>query len=105
MATLLSIVIVYNREKTIRKEPTIFSSNTETSLNLGNKIIFVILALLFLYVNYKQWVDAKKDGKNISPYLFQLIASILAVSAGLLSLYAMLIANNNISVSIQNPQI
>jgi cytochrome bd-type quinol oxidase subunit 2 len=102
--TIISIIITYNQEQKLKGNDTIISDKAQISLVTLNRVLVLILAFLFLYINYKQFEIAKKKGEEIKPFELQILVSLLVIISALLSFY-ILIAYRNGEVDIENPEI
>ncbi|MEG2321957.1 MAG: hypothetical protein RSB71_00505 [Bacilli bacterium] len=80
ISVIISIIIVYDEKQEILKQPTIFSKEFDKYLNLFNRILVVLLALTFLYINCQSYKKATTS------LLEQVIASLLTVVASFIIL-------------------
>ena len=84
---IVSIILTTDEKNKLLKQPTILSDESAKYLNLMNKIVVVLIALLFAYINYEQYKITKKKNSNTAPLKHQLEAAILNVIATLVVVY------------------
>ena len=97
VSLFISLFLSCNEKNKILNKPTLNSKN-EYIISLYNRIFILALSLIFLYISYYNKKHSKKN-KNLD---IQLIASILAVIASLLTLIAIKNSKNDL-VDIENP--
>ncbi len=105
ISTIISIAITYNQKLDIEEKKTIFNSKESFNITLFNRILVVIVSLIFLYVNIKLYNLSKEEGEDLKPYTLQIIASILAIASGAIALYVVKLSTTDSVVDVENPVI
>lgn len=107
MATLagiiISLLLTYNQKLEIQGKNTLFNSKTTFKIAKSNRILFLIIGLVFLYVNYKLYIISKKEGENLKPYILQIFASVLTIITTLITLYVVTLSKKGDVSDIENP--
>lgn len=103
LSVIISITITYYQKKNLNEEITSLNSKEVFNLTLFNRILILLLSLVFLYVNYKLYKISKKEKENLKPYILQIIASILTVITGIIALYVVTLSNTENIVDVENP--
>ena len=103
ISTFISIAITYNQKLNLEKKKTIFNSKESLNITLFNRILIVVLSLIFLYVNIKLYNISKKEGEDLKSYTLQIVASILAVISGIIALYIVGLSQTENLVDVENP--
>lgn len=102
IAVVISITLLQNEKKRLKKELLLFNNKKAKEISLFNRYLLIIVALSFLYINYKLRSISKINGENLKPYNLQILASILTVVASIIALYVVTIPNEDIT-NIENP--
>ena len=102
-STIISIIITYNQKLDIENKDTIIDAKDSFKLTLFNRVLILILSLVFLYVNYKLYEISKREGENLKSYTLQIIASIFTIVSGLIALYVVTLSNTEELVDVENP--
>lgn len=97
---LVSIYITDNEIKKIKNEPYI--KNTY-NISLNNRIFATILLITFLYLSIKNYDIKKETSDDLYFNKLQILASILALTTGLISLYITYYSNPN-DIDLENPE-
>ena len=93
----LSLLLTYNEKLKLEKKDIFFEEKTSLYISLFNRIIVLILAILFIYISYeREKVSEIDNDANL-----ELLASYLSFFASFLALYIVIknINNNNFDVS------
>lgn len=77
--------------------------NETGNLELYNRILGVVLLIVFLYLSFKNYDIAKDTNNDLTPYILQIISSILALISGLIVLY--IVIYNKGFVNLENPEV
>ena len=88
---LISVAITYNDLAELKGEKGLFDNDEENTLAIFNRILVVILTIVFLYVSYENLQLCRvKHTENQGPFIMQIIASELSTLASIIVLYAVL---------------
>ena len=102
--TIISIILLYNEDLYIKYKQFILNPKNAYIIASINRIVILIILLLFLYANY---VDKNIDiieNKDLKADNLQIIASILSIISGIIVLYVTLeYFSTNINSSLENP--
>ena len=99
---ILSILITYYQKLKLENKDSI-DPNTLFKITLFNRILILIVSIIFLYVNYVFYVISKDEGEDLKSYKLQIVASILTVVASLIALYVVSLSTKDTDVDIENP--
>ena len=102
VSAIISIVITYNQKLDLEGDNTTDPKKI-FNLTVFNRILILVLSLIFLYVNYKLYNISKKEGEDLKSYILQIIASILTVITSLIALYVVSLSSKENIVDIENP--
>ena len=102
--TIISIILLYNEDLYIKYKQFILDPKNVYIISSINRIVILIILLLFLYANY---VDKNIDiieNKDLKADNVQIIASILTIISGIIVLYVTIeYFSTNINSSLENP--
>ena len=102
--TIISIILLYNEDLYIKYKKFILDPKNVYIIASINRIVILIILLLFLYANY---VDKNIDileNKDLKADNLQIIASILTIISGIIVLYVTIeYFSTNINSSLENP--
>lgn len=102
--TIISIILLYNEDLYIKYKKFILNPKNAYIIASINRIVILIILLLFLYANY---VDKNIDileNKDLKADNLQIIASILTIISGIIVLYVTIeYFSTNINSSLENP--
>ncbi len=93
----ISLLLTYNEKLKLEKKDIFFEEKTSLYISLFNRIIVLILAILFIYISYER----EKVSEIDNDVNLELLASYLSFFASFLALYIVIknINNNNFDVS------
>ncbi len=100
---ILAIITTYNQKLDLENKEPMLSPKDLYKITLFNRILIVVLAFVFLYVNYKLYEISNDEGENLKPYTLQIWASILVIASGLIALYVVKLSDSTNIVDIENP--
>ncbi len=103
ISTFISFLLSYNQKLELQNKKTLFSAKRTFKIAKFNRIFFLVLGIIFLYVNYNLYKISKKEGENLKPYELQILASVLTVGAALITLYVVTLSNKEEVADIENP--
>ena len=102
--TIISIILLYNEDLYIKYKQFVLDPKNAYIIASINRIVILIILLLFLYANY---VDKNIDiieNKDLKADNLQIIASILTIISGIIVLYVTIeYFSTNINSSLENP--
>ena len=102
--TIISIILLYNEDLYIKYKKFILDPKNAYIIASINRIVILIILLLFLYANY---VDKNIDiieNKDLKADNLQIIASILTIISGIIVLYVTIeYFSTNINSTLENP--
>lgn len=102
--TIISIILLYNEDLYIKYKKFILDPENVYIISSINRMVILIILLLFLYANY---VDKNIDileNKDLKADNLQIIASILTIISGIIVLYVTIeYFSTNINSSLENP--
>lgn len=105
ISSVISIVITYNQKLDMEEKNTIFDADESLKITLFNRILIVILAFVFLYVNVKLYNLSKDNNEDLKPYTLQIVASFFTIISGLIALYVVGLSTTENLVDVENPVI
>lgn len=100
---IISFLITYNQKLDMENKKTIFNSKESLKITKFNRILALIIALVFLFVNIKLYNLSKEEGEDLKSYTLQIIASILVVISGIIALYVVSLSETENLVDVENP--
>ncbi len=103
VSTILSILTTYNQKLNLEKKETIFNSKEQFNITIINRVLSLLIAIVFLYVNYKLYKISKNQDEDLKSYKLQILASTLTVISGIIILYVVKLSNGNNISDIENP--
>ncbi len=103
ITTIISVIITYNQKRELKGKDPIYSGKEIYKITLLNRIVILILAFVFLYVNYSLYDISKEQGEDLRPYRLQLLASVLVIASGLITLYVVSLSNTETIADVENP--
>ena len=98
---VISLILTYNQKLIKENKNTILGDNISYKLSLFNRVLIVSIALIFLYVNYKDYNTSNNNQKK--KCTLQIDASMLTILAALISLYVVYNSKPESISNIQNP--
>ena len=99
---VISLILTYNQKLIKENKNTILGDNISYKLSLFNRVLILSIALIFLYVNYKDYNTSNND-KQKKKCTLQIDASMLTILAALISLYVVYNSKPESISNIQNP--
>lgn len=100
---IISFLITYNQKLDMENKKTIFNSKESLKITKFNRILALIIALVFLFVNIKLYNLSKEEGEDLKSYTLQIIASILVVLSGIIALYVVSLSETENLSDVENP--
>ena len=105
ITTVIAIIITYNQKLGTAKKENIFSNKDSLKLTYFNRILILLIAILFLYINYRFYEIDKEKGVDIKGDILQITASILTIVGALIAIYVVSLSNTENIADIENPNI
>ena len=91
LSVIISIILTYNEKLNLENKKPFFSKKRNYDITLYNRILILLIAIAFLYINFLSYNSAKKKGNNdrnnINNYQLQILVAILSVIASAISVY------------------
>lgn len=91
LSVIISIILTYNEKLNLENKKPFFSKKRNYDITLFNRILILLIAIAFLYINFLSYNSAKKkrnnDRNNINNYQLQILVAILSVIASAISVY------------------
>ena len=103
IAAGVSIILLINNKFKIINGEGFMQDKTAYKVNLYNRILLVIVFLVFLVMNYNSYKEALEKGEDPTSYRLQVYSSFLVVTATIISLYVVYKYQGN--VDFENPNI
>ncbi len=99
---IISIILIQNEKQFKKKEKTILNVKQADNLSKFNRVLILIIALVFLVVNYHlKDLSSDEDSKS---YDLQIIASYLVVFSALITLYVVFTSPpSEEAIDVENP--
>jgi len=100
----ISIILTYNQKLDLQNKKTFFNKKQTHNISYINRLIFLITAIIFLYINYKLYEISKKKGEDLKVYYLQILASTFTTIAAIIVLYVVSIEPLGDEISdVENP--
>ena len=103
ISTVISLIITYNQKLNLEGIKTMLESKESLKITLYNRILIVIISIVFLFVNFKLYNISKKEGEDLKSYILQIVASFLATISGLIALYVVSLSTTETISDVENP--
>lgn len=101
---IISIILLYNEQLEINGEEPFLEADTAQKLTTFNRVLILILFIIFLIINYVLYNISKEEGEDLKPYTLQIIASYFSLIAASIALYVVLLQRGGQQVSdVENP--
>ena len=84
---LMSFLLTYDEKQKLLNGKRLFTDQSSHYTNLLNRILFLLILIYNLYINYKQYELEKQKKSDLAPFRQQIYASILNVLAAIIILY------------------
>lgn len=101
---IISIILLYNEQLEINNEEPFLDAETAQKLTTFNRILILIIFIVFLVINYILYDISKEEGEDLKPYELQIIASYFSLFAASIALYVVLLQRSGEQVvDVENP--
>ena len=105
LSIIISIILTYNDKLSTEGKTSFLGKKTNYNLTLFNRILILTIAIAFLHVNYKSYMNAKTKEKKLKSYELQILASLFTLIAASISLYVVSVLTKETLVDLENPVI
>lgn len=105
LSIIISIILTYNDKLSTEEKTSFLGKKTNYNLTLFNRILILTIAIAFLYVNYKSYMNAKTKEKKLKSYELQILAALFTLIAASISLYVVSVLTKETLVDLENPVI
>ena len=105
LSIIISIILTYNDKLSTKGKTSFLGKKSNYNLTLFNRILILTIAIAFLYVNYKSYMNAKTKEKKLKSYELQILASLFTLIAASISLYVVSVLTKETLVDLENPVI
>ena len=103
VVSLLSIFLTHHDIKVLKKEKTLITDDQAYNISYFNRVIIIIILIIFLYITDESRKIAIYKGKDSKTFKYQEIASILTFIASLFVLYSLKIGKRDPLSQVENP--
>lgn len=103
ITTIISIIITYNQKLELKDEDTILNAKDSLKLTLFNRKLILLLAFVFLYINFILYDISKEEGEDLKPYNLQIISSLFIIISGIITLYVVSLSTTENIADVENP--
>ena len=101
---IISIILLYNEQLEINNEEPCLDAEAAQKLTTFNRILILIIFIVFLVINYILYDISKEEGEDLKPYELQIIASYFSLFAASIALYVVLLQRSGEQVvDVENP--
>lgn len=103
---ILSIYLTYNDKLLLTNNKKILTEKQSNTLSIANRIVVVVLTLIYLYISYSNIKIAKEKKNKLKPFILQLMGSELSTLSTIIVLYAVLLTSGSqysIVAGVENP--
>ena len=91
----VSFLITYDEKQKLLNKKRLFTDKNSHYTNLLNRILFLLILIYNLYINYQQYDLEKQKRSDLAPFQKQIYASILNALAAVIILYVVYETWNN----------
>lgn len=101
---IISIILLYNEQLEINNKEPFLDAEAAQKLTTFNRILILIIFIVFLVINYILYDISKEEGEDLKPYELQIIASYFSLFAASIALYVVLLQRSGEQVvDVENP--
>lgn len=83
---LISTLLTYDEKQKLSNKRRLFSNQNSHYINLLNRIIFLLILIYNLYINYQQYNLEKEKRNNLVPFIEQITATVLNILSAIIIL-------------------
>ncbi len=100
-AILISIFLTQNQINKYEEKPYYETYKIE----LVNRLFVLGIIISFLYISIENYKIVKNENKDLKPFILQIIASVITLIAGLITLYIVYYNRTIDEADIENPEV
>lgn len=100
-AILISIFLTQNQINKYKEKPYYETYKIE----LVNRLFVLGIIISFLYISIENYKIVKNENKDLKPFILQIIASVITLIAGLITLYIVYYNRTIDEADIENPEV
>ncbi len=105
LTTIIAIFITYNQKLGTAGKKKLMTNQQSLLLTYINRLLILLVAILFLYINYRFFDITKRKNQSKKSEELQIIASILTIASALIALYVVTLSNTETIADVENPNI
>ena len=83
---LISTLLTYDEKQKLSNKRRLFDNQNSHYINLLNRIIFLLILIYNLYINYQQYNLEKEKRTNLVPLIEQITATVLNILSAIIIL-------------------
>ena len=83
---LISTLLTYDEKQKLSNKRCLFDNQNSHYINLLNRIIFLLILIYNLYINYQQYNLEKEKRTNLVPFIEQITATVLNILSAIIIL-------------------
>ena len=83
----ISFLLTYDEKQKLLNDKRLFTDNSSRYINLFNRILFLLILIYNLYINYEQYNLEKQKKSNLAPFRQQIYAAFFNLIAAIIVLY------------------
>lgn len=96
ITVIISFILTYDQKLSLENKKRLFKNNTAQDIALFQTVLIVVVAIIYLYVNYNQYEISKKyHEKDQNDLLLQTGSSILSIITAVVGLYIVITSKND----------
>lgn len=104
----LSIFLTYNDRLSFVNKKQVLTEQQSNTLAISNRVLVVVLTLVYLYISYQNFNIAKTKDVSLKPFALQTVGSELSTLSTIIVLYAVLLTcggQYSIIAGVENPSL
>lgn len=106
LALIISYTLSYDKKLSLQNKKRLFTNEEAQKLALFQTILVFIIAVCFLYVNYKQYkISRQTHDSSEQDFLLQIETSIFAIISAIIGLYIVFKNYRNQNITIAESEI
>ena len=106
LALIISYTLSYDKKLSLQNKKRLFTNEEAQKLALFQTVLVFIIAVCFLYVNYKQYnISKQTHDSSEQDFLLQIETSIFAIISAIIGLYIVFKNYRNQNITIAESEI